>query len=105
MKPLLLLLMLSLLVEVDCSGKCFVEPMQFMVEGWGTCGNKKYYINGFLRTSNNWGNDELSYLEDAYCCPRPAPYEKPPTVCVIADWYRQFDRWVILFFFFILTQT
>ena len=62
-------------------------------QGWSTCDSSAEYIKGLWR-NHNYGDHEISLLEEAKCCSAPTPEENTPSICQDTDWSSVLDGWV-----------
>ena len=59
-------------------------------QGWSTCDSSTEYIKGLWR-NHNYGDHEISLLEEAKCCSAPTPEENTPSICQDTDWSSVLD--------------
>ncbi|XP_073229032.1 uncharacterized protein [Porites lutea] len=59
-------------------------------QGWSTCDSSAEYIKGLWR-NHNYGDHEISLLEEAKCCSAPTPEENTPSICQDTDWSSVLD--------------
>ncbi|XP_068721036.1 fibropellin-3-like isoform X1 [Montipora capricornis] len=64
----------------------------FDKKGWVTCDSSKHYITGLFRNNNRGSNDKISLLEEAKCCPAPAPDQTMGSTCKTVDWWKVLDK-------------
>ena len=60
-------------------------------KGWVKCDSSSHYITGLWRNNPRGSNDKISLLEEAKCCPAPAPDQGTPSTCTNANWWRLLD--------------
>lgn len=61
-------------------------------KGWVQCDSSTHYITGLWRNNNRGSNDKIKLLEEAKCCPAPAPNQNTPSKCRNANWWGVLDK-------------
>ena len=61
-------------------------------KGWVQCDSSTHYITGLWRNNNRGSNDKIFLLEEAKCCPAPAPNQNTPSTCTNANWWKVLDK-------------
>lgn len=64
----------------------------FDKKGWVQCDSSTHYITGLWRNNNRGSNDKIYLLEEAKCCPAPAPNQNTPSTCKDANWWGVLDK-------------
>ena len=61
-------------------------------KGWVKCDSSTHYITGLWRNRNGGPQEKIYLLEEAKCCPAPAPNQNKPSTCKNANWWGILDR-------------
>ena len=61
-------------------------------KGWVQCDSSTHYITGLFRNRNGGPREKIYLLEEAKCCPAPAPNQNTPSTCQKVNWWGILDK-------------